>query len=293
MTTLPLTVLLHEGPIARAYLALLRQGGFRVARILHLVYARDLATGKPVGRWLPRGVRLQYGAALQALRMNYHPRRIRRKNGALFETMRQELVETFGLSPSVFDEITGQPDYAAYADEVTPLMVNGWKDPALAAGLADLAPAAVLYTGGGIVPPSLLELPGIRFLHVHPGLLPQIRGADGLLWSMLVRGKPAASCFYLAAGIDTGDIIEAAEFDTVAFPLRAADRPGDETLYRAVFSFFDPVLRANLLMRVLLRGGDFSALPTSRQNLVEGVTFSFLNPVLRNRALWKLFPAIG
>lgn len=50
MSELPLTVLFHEGPIARAYLEVIRRMGHRPSRILRMVPRAGALV-----RFLPRG----------------------------------------------------------------------------------------------------------------------------------------------------------------------------------------------------------------------------------------------
>ena len=57
----------------------------------------------------------------------------------------------------------------------------------------------------------MFEIPGIRLIHVHTGFLPQVRGADVLLWSLLVRGRPGVSAFFMTPGLDDGDVLAARE----------------------------------------------------------------------------------
>ena len=290
MKTLPLTVLVHEGPIARAYLVTLRQSGFRPERIVLMIYCDDLVSRKPIGRWLPHTWRLAYAERLHNQRLNYWPRRLRKEHPHLFEKMTTTIAKAFDLSAETFDEILTFSNYGVYAETVERVMVKGLADPTLAEFLSRFAPTAVLYTGGGIIPASLLSVPGLRFLHIHPGRLPYVRGADGLLWSTLVRGKPGASCFYMAPGIDTGGIVQAAEFSPLEFPLPANGRPDDPALYRAIFSYYDPMLRAAMLLRVFRIGDNPMNLPNQPQYLDQGITYHFMNPVLRRAALRALFP---
>jgi len=50
-------------------------------------------------------------------------------------------------------------------------MVEGLNDTELLAYLKVESSSAVLYTGGGIVPGSLLSIQQLKFLHIHPGFL--------------------------------------------------------------------------------------------------------------------------
>jgi len=125
---------------------------------------------------------------------------------------------------------------------------------------------------------------------VHTGFLPHVRGADVLLWSLLVRGRPGVSAFTMTPGLDDGDVLAAWETEPLTVDLPAGDRPDDETLYRAVFSFVDPLLRAELLVRdVLDTDRDLTALRGDPQDLRTGVTFHFMHPTVRGRALAALF----
>jgi methionyl-tRNA formyltransferase len=77
----------------------------------------------------------------------------------------------------------------------------------------------MLYTSGGRVPGDLLSTSPSRMIHIHPGVVPYVRGSDCLFWSVLTRGRPGMSCFYMNAGIDTGDIIHTREFDAPSYPV--------------------------------------------------------------------------
>jgi hypothetical protein len=168
--------------------------------------------------------------------------------------------------------------------------VEGYGDPRLAEALKRLGGGIALFTGGGILRPILLDLPGWRFIHVHPGRLPHVRGADGLLWSILLRGRPGCSAFFMARGIDEGEVIAAGDLDPFRFAIGGRPRPDDATLYRALFSFCDPLLRAEFLVSsVLGEGKDAGQLEASPQDLATGRTYHFLHPKVRAKALARLF----
>lgn len=292
MTTVPLTVLVHEGPAARAYLALMRSAGLRPARIIQMVLERDGSTGAAVAPWLPSPWRARYAAWVQDRRHNFWPRRLRRTYPLLYQGMRITISTALGAPAAVLDEMHERADYRAYADDVVPVLVHGLADPRLEELLRAMPETAVLFTGGGILPKRLLDMPGLRFIHVHPAALPDIRGADGLLWSVLIKKQTGASCFYMAPGIDTGDIIAVRTHPPLAFALMPTEAPDWLHLYRAVFSYYDPLLRADLLLRVLRSGGDPARLPSRAQDLRAGDTYRFLNPHLRRRSLARLFPGL-
>jgi hypothetical protein len=288
--TLPLSVLVAEGPIARAYLERMRQQGLRPSRIVLMVWSHHPASGKRLGRWLPPSLRLAFAARHQEAAYNHWPREFLRKQPALVDAILEGVSALSSGARELVSNSFGSFDYGRYSPSVERVLVRDLRDPALLERFSHGSPETVLFTGGGIVPKALLELPGIRFLHVHPGYLPHVRGADGALWSTLVRGRPGASCFYMAPGIDTGEIVAAREFEPLAFNLPPGARPDDQTLYRALFSFCDPLLRAELLAEVLERSdGEPSQLVAQAQDTGAGLTYHFMHERLRAAALQRLF----
>ncbi len=290
MTVLPLTILMHEGPQGRAYLSALKNAGYRPARIILMVYTHDHASGKPIGPWAPFFLRRQFAQSHQNRTQLYWVRHIRKRMPALYAAMVETIGDALDLPADFFEQTLGDLPLSDYAETVEKVMVKDFRDPKLAKTLQQVAPATLLFTGGGLVPKELLSLESIRVLHIHPGLLPHVRGADGLLWSMLVRGRPGASCFYMTPGLDEGDVALAQEFEPIKIPLSNDERPDDQTLYRAIFSFLDPAIRARLLLSLIEKGGNLNNLPAQRQDRTEGVTYHFMNPAFRRLALDAIFP---
>lgn len=290
MKTLPLTVLANAGPQARAYLAAMRRAGYRPERIVLLISSVHPATRKPVTPWLPMAMRRWFAGRVQEMSANAWPRRIRATHPYLVKACAEALEPVLGDAAGHVQEIGGKFVYETYSDRVDRVFATGLSDPALAQTLKTLAPSTVLYTGGGIVRRILLDIDGLNFLHIHPGHLPDIRGGDGLLWSILLRGRPGASCFFMDNGIDTGDLLLAHDFEPVEIELGENPRPDDPTLYRALFSFVDPLYRAALLVHQVLALGDVPLdYPATPQDKSAGVTYHFLHDRLRAEGLRRLF----
>jgi len=287
---LALTVLVHEGPMARSYLGVLWAAGYRVERLVLMVGKRDPASRRLVAPWLPTMLRQPLARGVQDLRMNYWPRELLRRNAAWCAPWLKALAQAHDLDAGFYRCLTERPDHARYANQVDEVFVDGLSDPALERYLRGLPGdrRAVLFTGGGMVPASLLAIPRCRFIHVHPGVLPHVRGADGFLWSLLLRGRPGATAFYMSPGLDTGDIIFTADLDLPAMPegFLALDVT---TAYRLLYSFVDPLLRAVLLRRVVAQAqGDLFSLPAVPQREGEGNTFHFMNQRMRRFAFERL-----
>ena len=289
MRTVPLIVLGYEGPLLRAYLGMMRRAGLRPERLVLMVQTHHPVNGTVIGRWLPAKLRMWYAEKAQERLQNYWPRRIHLLHQPLVESMARELAQVCDAPDALIKEMLGPFSYQDYTETLERVAIKNLRDPALGEALSRIGSGAVLYTGGGILPRSILAMDGFRFLHVHPGYLPNVRGADGLLWSTLVRGRPAMSCFYMAAGIDTGEVIVAEDYPDLSFDISAQPRPDDQTLYRAMFSFYDPILRAELWVHRVLRSADgFVRLPTTPQTIADGMTYHFMHSALRHRVLTRL-----
>lgn len=88
-----------------------------------------------------------------------------------------------------------------------------FKDDAVYEELKALNPdviAVVAY--GKILPQRVLDIPKLGCINIHASILPALRGAGPVQWSIL-RGyeKTGVTGMYMDAGMDTGDIIEILE----------------------------------------------------------------------------------
>jgi len=181
-----------------------------------------------------------------------------------------------------------------YAEEVHSFCVRDFDDPLLHARMAQVADTAFLYTNGGKVPAALLDRPEIRILHIHPGIVPDLRGSDCLLWSAVVRRRLGVSCFYMSAGIDEGALISQREFDLPRLralaPLLADG--AEPFCYRALLYAVDPHLRAQLLVDVLRShaGTDLRKLPAREQaTCASRPAYLWMHPRLRLQVMKEAF----
>lgn len=284
MRVLPITVLFSEGPIARAYLGLLKRRGYLVEHIIEL-----LPNSNGVGRLVPSSIRRRALGYSNRQKMHHWPKRLPTLYPQTCKTMMDTVAEAFGLGNGFFEEIAGDEPLASYGKSLSQIEVSGLADDAVAQSLSQQPHSVVLFTGGGIVPRELTQMDGKMLLHIHPGYLPFVRGADGLLWSTLLRGRPGASAFFMAPGIDEGDLLKVAEFDPLSFQLAPEDLPGAQDLYRMIFSYYDPVIRAALLCDLVDASPDLSALVGQPQDLETGRTFHFMSKKMRIEALSELF----
>jgi methionyl-tRNA formyltransferase len=173
----------------------------------------------------------------------------------------------------LFDNVTPLPAALARAGiPVTRLAVDHLDDPLVVAATAALPPLVVVAAPpGALLGRAFFELAGKRFLHVHPGRLPEFRGSTPMYYQLLAEGRLTATALFLEARIDTGPVVAERDFEPP---------PDRATIDLA----FDPWMRAVLLRDILGRvaaGQD----PTGRPQPEGGRTCFVIHPVLRALAV--------
>lgn len=131
----------------------------------------------------------------------------------------------------------------------------------------------LIYSGppGAILRKALLGT-GKRFLHIHPGCLPDFRGSTTIYYSLLAEGCCGATALLLDSSIDTGPVIRMRKFPP----------PPDRTL---IDTYYDSHVRAQLLIEVLQDYGRTGQMPTVPQKQGVGETYFIIHPVLKHIAI--------
>ncbi len=292
MPEYPLTVLVHDGPVARAYLGVLSAHGIIPDRIIYLAYKTHQASGKKLLPWLPQPFLRGALLAIHAGSLNHWPRVLLLHHPDIVKKIQASVASSLGLPLDLVEGAYGKLNFKRLGKQFEILVVNDLADPKLTATLADHGNGLVLFTGGGIVPKNLLSESGNRFLHIHPGFLPRLRGADCLLWSILIKGNPAATAFHMVPNLDEGDIVLPVELEKISVPLASTDRPDDQTLYRLAYSFIDPWIRAAVLDGLIKKGLLKSSALGTPQDTSKGITHHFMHEKIRALALSALFPEV-
>lgn len=273
-----LAILATEGTATTAYLNAFLEAGCRPAHILDL----RLIPRYPITSRLVKTIGKRSTWILISLF------RFIQLNKPSMRRLAKKILQTVENPPDFFSRV----EYRKFTKAVTTIYAFGLGDPVLVEFLKNTAQKTWLYSTSGIMPEVLLNLPGKKFVHIHPGVVPYVRGGDCLLWSRAVRGKPGMSCFYMNAGIDTGDIIVTREFESVRFKIDPQEF-SESQIYEAVMAFYDVLLRANVLRELLVsfRNSDFDQLPNEKQDPAVGRTYFTMHPKLRKRVVQKLFLA--
>lgn len=208
---------------------------------------------------------------------------------AEFQALCMKLQEVATENPI---DLFGDFNLHDYATSVEEFAAEDYHDGYLRQRILEERRTAFLYTSGGLVPENLLNEKDVKIFHVHPGVVPEVRGSDCFLWSCLTKSRPGVSCFYLSPGIDEGDLLGVMEFNLPDLsPLLPHLTPEGESLaYRALLFAVDPHMRAQILVSILKEntGSDLRYLPTERQPPAKRPAFLWMHPRLRLPVMKKI-----
>lgn len=85
-----------------------------------------------------------------------------------------------------------------------------FRDPQVVEELRKLAPALIVVVAyGKLLPQDVLDIPVHGCVNMHASILPELRGAGPVQWSILNHCKETGiTAMYMSAGMDEGDMIE-------------------------------------------------------------------------------------
>ena len=123
-----------------------------------------------------------------------------------------------------------------------------------------------------------------NFYHIHPGYLPEIKGADASLYSIKYNDTIGCSFFKLNKKIDEGEIIYRFKVKFVKLNLENNFFTTSE-LYKIWYSFFDPLLRAKMLDDIINNRIDIE----KKIDYNNGNYYSFMDENEKNKIFKKIF----
>jgi folate-dependent phosphoribosylglycinamide formyltransferase PurN len=104
-------------------------------------------------------------------------------------------------------------------------------------------------TGKEIIKKEILS--EFDLIHIHPGYLPEFRGADNSLHMILNTGNIGVSSFFVNEGIDTGKIISRKKWLFKKFDFELHSNFTLNEKYMFWYSFIDPLLRASEFKNII------------------------------------------
>jgi len=149
-------------------------------------------------------------------------------------------------------------------------------DPPVIELLRQLRPAAVVFTGGGLIRESVLDLSGRGVLNCHMGLLPPYRGMDVVEWPIL-EGQAdhvGITVHLMARGVDEGDIL--------VMHVAPREHTHDIRQLRERMEEMSPKAIVSAVLRLL--SGQLQPLPQAVQ---DGRQYFVMHPRLRAIAIKK------
>ena len=180
-------------------------------------------------------------------------------------------------------------DYSEYSSDIETVKVNSDYDDNLLKVVKKYSSEVFFFSYRGRVPRPFLDV--ARFIHIHPGIMPNIRGSDGLFWSLLERGKAGATMFFLDEGIDDGEIIFQSEYliNDIQIDL---NKYTTSEIYRGILNYFDPYIRAKVFVEAIKQKNDLLQTLNSYEK-VEGRQFFTMHTLLLEKVIKTYFGEIN
>lgn len=125
-----------------------------------------------------------------------------------------------------------------------------------------------IFSGGGILRDEILNTEK-KFIHFHPGIVPNYRGSTCFYYSIINENQCGVTAFFMDNHLDTGKIIFQKTFDP----------PNHEF----VDDVYDPYIRSETLVEVLKK--NYFASTKLKEQSPDGETYYIIHPVLKHIAI--------
>ncbi len=123
-----------------------------------------------------------------------------------------------------------------------------------------------LFTGGGILKKEILTS-GPKFIHFHPGIVPDYRGSTCFYYSIINDNNCGVTSFVMDEKLDTGDIIFQKKFS----------KPN----HQYIDEVFDPFIRSETMIDVI-QNNLIDVGSHIKQDISDGETYFIIHPVLKH-----------
>jgi len=149
----------------------------------------------------------------------------------------------------------------------------------------------IVYAGppGAILKEKYFRNPKIKFIHVHPGSLPEYKGSTPMYYSLLETGTICATSLFLSEELDSGEIILSKEFKLSLEEVKNMDFITDPwirsiVLSETIASMIDH--KKGLLIKCCPEFSDVVNNDVANQGRgVKGTTYYVIHPVLKHAAV--------
>ncbi|RAX56894.1 hypothetical protein CCZ01_08110 [Helicobacter monodelphidis] len=215
MISVPYTFVAFETNHTRAYLEMCFLNGFKFEKIIVVVHSKYL--GQIRDHFL--------------------------KNETQFREIHQAIFKNIDIQIPFFEKC----DFQKYSDCVEVIDVFPFYPEELEKKIQSNTTYFFSYLG--ICPENYLQK--AQWIHIHPGIIPPIRGSHCLFWSLLLRGMPGYSVFYLNDGIDNGKPLHQYEFKELLPDLSSLKGIDNSLVVEGILNYYDTYLRGRMLVAYL------------------------------------------
>ena len=144
-----------------------------------------------------------------------------------------------------------------------------------------------LNTGSFIYNKSLLDSLQRKVVHVHPGYLPELRGGDGLLWSIYLKEEIGLTLFKMNEFIDEGEIYDRKKIKFNRINNSSLKKLTNQQKYNFIFSSLDPVFRSHFFWSTAYKKLNEDSLIINEKN--KGIYKSFMTENELEKVFFKIF----
>lgn len=226
-------LLIDDNPISRSYINILRNRGIKLKYVVYLLNSTSLFKN--------------FFAKKNYLEKNAFAINFLKDNTILKLTNKFEQFFNFeaGFCKQMYNfnnlfDICEKVTFTSDANINSPKVIN----------LLGKIPNTIFFNTGKQILKEVLNTKH-QFLHIHPGYLPDVKGADGSLWQIKNYGNLGVSSFFMESMIDEGKIIRRDRIKFSGFHFEKFKEYSTKEIYRIWFSFFDPLLRSYQFSKII------------------------------------------
>jgi len=276
--------------VSKAYLSVMHELGMQPERTLYIEFIPNL-DNTPVNKENSFGKN-----AIRFARMNFHHGIIQKLKVADQKSVEmnlfQRVISTAQQSGlPVEDYFASTPDILKkYNLHYESLQLSSLNDECFIKLISESPQSVALYVDGGILRKPILST-HMKFLHLHPGHVPDVKGSACILWGALVHKRIGVSCFFMNVGIDKGDVILTKEYEipSISVPNKYLGDSYAEARYNAILEYLDPCFRADLLRTLLKSESDPTKWHACPQDLSAGRTYYHPHKIIRDKIVNNFF----
>ena len=265
-------LIFYEGPISRCYLNILDKKKIKLENIYYLSKKT----------FFPKKINAKYNF----FKFNYHP--INLLKNPFLKPVFKDILKFFNYDENFFHKMYEFSDHETRSENNYLFKTDDINKDEVVNAITKSSSDLIINTGKKIYKEIFNSKK--NFLHIHPAILPDIRGADASLWSALVSDKLGVSSFLMNREIDKGKIINRIQLDLIKLNKILVNKFDVKTSYRFWFSFIDPLIRGlefDNIINILLKKNKVE--PLNQNFINNGEYYSFMSVENKIKVFNKIF----